>query len=292
MSPGGASARVLIVLAWLVLVGWQMAGALGGGGTAADPAGIIAAQLDRTLDYQLSWGPAGGSPQRLGRLSLSTQHDDAGFRLTTIVTVDRLDPLPGAALLALASAPSGGGVDVTIEQRLDARLRLSTLSATGKVLGRPVVAAGGFAADGGFVLRWSFNGLPEQATPLPGLKPDRIATSALGGGLPPGLKPGQVFTLDVLGPDPAAGGLGRQVVQGTVVAWEPVETARGLERGLRVELRQGGRQLGTAWCDAHGTTLVQEQAGGGLRMRIERVRGPAGDEAPLLWSVGAGEAGP
>lgn len=291
MGLFGTALRLAIVAAWLSVTGVFVVHRLGlGSEPPADPAGLLAGRLDRTLVYELRWRPAATAPWELsGTTKVGARHEDIGIRTSTDVLITNQRVIPGARylrhLLGGLAGNAGRDVRLRFDQILDSHLRLQAVDVDGSVFGIAFSATGPVDHNG-LHLDWKAGGQSGSST-FAEVRPEVVTGGDFAVGLPAGLEPGRRFSSRFNSLEPGQLRLATKVAVYIVGARERTQTAAGEADLLRVEMRVEDRPLANLWCDAEGTVHHQELADQGLRLDLVRIDDAFGHE---LWPHPAPDA--
>ncbi|MCS6970554.1 MAG: hypothetical protein RMM29_09255 [Planctomycetota bacterium] len=276
----GIAVRLLILAAWLALSGWHVADRLlpaWGLVPASDPASVLAERVGTVQHYAIHWRGSDGGERRIGQCLSSAIADDIGLRLETALEVTDTRGIPAERWLRRALGGRGRhGIRLHLASQLDARLRLRRVEGEGSLFGLAVRGEG--EVDGrGLRLRWQAGEASGELL-LPEIRPELLAGSDLGFGLPRGLRPGQRFTqrlatIDYLQLRPR---LGEAVF--SVRGREALATAAGELPLLVVDMELDGRRFATLWADERGIVYRQQLVELPLALSLLRITDSFGQQ--------------
>lgn len=277
----GALIRLLIVAAWLALFVRHLVTHVAPGfglEQGHDIGAVLRANVGREFLYDLVQESRSGSPRNIGSSLLSFAREEHGYQLET--TLELTDPgqLGPLALLIKSTADAPKRITLRIAQHLDQELRLTSLNATGALLGI-TFSADGVMKEHGLEGSWRMDEGPATPITIPGISRDDNQGMDLVISLPPGLKAGDRFTSRLLSPDIANLRIEAKTAIFAALAPESVNTHAGSLLLLRVEMTVDTRAVATLWCDERGTVYRTRQTSGPTLL-LKQVREVGGD---ILW---------
>lgn len=276
----GALIRLLIVTAWLTLFVRHLVTHLAPGfglEQGHDIGVVLRANLGREFLYDLVQESRSAPPRHIGRSQLSFAREENGYQLETTLELTDLGQL-GALAMLMKSGDGPKRISLLIVQKLDQELRLTSMRATGKLLGTSFSAEGAIN-ERGLDGNWRIDDGPATPITIAGISRDDNQGMDLVISLPPGLKPGDRFTSRLLSPNIAAMKIEAKIAIFTAVTPEAVITRAGEKPLLKVEMSVDAKTVATLWCDERGTVYRTRQANGPTLL-LEQVREIGGN---ILW---------
>ena len=276
----GALIRLLIVTAWLTLFVRHLVTHLAPGfglDQGHDIGVVLRANLGREFLYDLVQESRSAPPRHIGRSQLSFAREENGYQLETTLELTDLGQL-GALAMLMKSGDGPKRISLLIVQKLDQDLRLTSMRATGKLLGTSF-SAEGVISERGLDGNWRIDDGPATPITIAGISRDDNQGMDLVISLPPGLKPGDRFTSRLLSPNIAAMKIEAKIAIFTAVTPEAVITRAGEKPLLKVEMSVDAKTVATLWCDERGTVYRTRQTNGPTLL-LEQVREIGGN---ILW---------
>lgn len=277
----GALIRLLIVVAWLALFVRHLVTHLAPGmglKTGHDIGAVLRANLGREFLYDLVQESRSGAPRIIGSSQLSFAREERGYQLETALELTDPGQLGPLALLLKSAADAPKRISLRIAQHLDQELRLTSVHATGGLLGISFTADG-LVKEHGLDGSWRIDDGPSTPITIPGIGSGDNQGMDLVISLPPGLKPGDRFTSRLLSPDIANLKIEAKTAIFAATMPEAVVTHAGILHLLRVEMTVDARAVASLWCDERGTVYRTRQASGPTLL-LKQVREVGGD---ILW---------
>ncbi len=277
----GALIRLLIVAAWLALFVRHLVSHVAPGlGLAQghDIGVVLRANLGHEFIYDLVQESRTASPRHIGSSQLSFAREEHGYLLETTLELTDLGQLGALALLIKGAADAPKRITLRIAQSLDQELRLTSLRASGAMLGT-TFSAEGVVNEHGLDAIWRIDEGPATPINFAGISHDDNQGMDLVISLPPGLKPGDRFTSRLLSPDIANMKIAAKTAVFTASAPEMVPTQAGGLSLLKVDMTVDARAVATLWCDELGTVYRTRQ-NSGPTLLLKQVREVGG---VILW---------
>lgn len=292
MSPFGIGLRVLLVSAWIALIGWhgvRYAYPDLGLARTFDPSEIMRVNLDRAFRYEVRRS-LGGKP--FAECLLTLTQDDARYRSTTSVHVRDLGSIQGLgtvlSLLGVRAAKQPPGLSASLTQILDARFRLVEAEATGEGFGT-TFAAKGTVDSRGLHGRYRIGDGPWTPVEMPSVSQDLAQGSDLALTLPPRLKPGDAFSARMMHVDAVQMNARPVVGVFTVQEAETITVAKRPVACVKVALAVENRPTALMWADSDGVVFRLIQQGTGMVMELAAITATTGG---AIWPAPAAPPGP
>lgn len=274
MTPVALGVRILIIIAWLGLIGWHAVRYTfpdWGLARTFDPGATLAANLDRTFRYEIRRSAVG---KPFAECSLTLMQDEARYRSTTTITVKDLGAVQGLdtmlKLLFNQRVTRQSSLRATLTQVLDARFRMVEAEASGEGLGMTFTANGTVDARG---LHGRYRVGDGAWTPveMPAISPDLAQGSDMALTLPPRLKPGDAFSTRMVHFDPIQMNARPAVGVFNVQQAEVITVAKLAVPCMRVVLTVDNRPSATMWADQEGVVFRLNQIGSGMIMDLAAI---------------------